>query len=54
MEQSLLQNLMVSQLVKKFPAFYGIELVLSQSQKPATCSFPEPDQYSPLFRNQFI
>ena len=34
--RTVLQNLIVPELVKKFP-----------SHKPATCPFPEPDEYSP-------
>jgi len=37
----------VSQLVKKFPAFYGIEGSLPHSQVPATCPYPEPARSSP-------
>jgi len=35
-----------SRLVKKFPAFYEPEGSLPGSQKPATCSNPEPDEWA--------
>ena len=43
----LLEKLTGSQLVKIFPAFYETEYSLPSSQKPATCTYPEPDQSSP-------
>jgi len=43
----LLEKLTGSQLVKKFPAFYGTQGSLPQSQVPATCPYPEPDRSSP-------
>jgi hypothetical protein len=46
----LLEKLTISQLVKKFPAFYGTlepEGSLPHSQVPATCPYPEPAQSSP-------
>ena len=53
MSQSL-QKIMVPQLVKKFPAFYGIELSLPHSQTQATCPYSKPDQYGPHLRNRFL
>ena len=41
--RALLEKITSSQLVKKFPAFYGTRRL----QIPATCSYPEPDQSSP-------
>ena len=38
------QKLTSSQIVKKFPAFYGARCSLPHSQAPATCPYPEPDQ----------
>jgi len=35
------------QLVKKFPAFHGTQWFFTDSQQPATCLYPEPDQFSP-------
>jgi len=43
----LLEKLTGSQLVKKFPAFYGTEFSLPYSQVPATCPYPEPTPSSP-------
>ena len=43
----LLEKLAGSQLVKKFPAFYGTPGSLPHLQVTATCSYPEPDQSSP-------
>jgi hypothetical protein len=34
----LIEKLIGSQLVKKFPAFYG-----TLSQKPTACPYPEPE-----------
>ena len=42
----LLQNLTSSQLVKKFPVFYGSQSSISLSQDLATRPSPEPDQSS--------
>ena len=42
-DQSLLEKLTGSQLVKKFPAFMEPEDSSPHSQVPATCSYPEPD-----------
>ena len=43
----LLENLAGSHLVKKFPHFMEPEVSLPRLQKPATCPYPEPDQFSP-------
>jgi hypothetical protein len=40
--RGLLEKLTVSQLVKKFPAFYGTRRFM-----PATCPYAEPAQSSP-------
>ena len=46
--RALLEKLTGSQLVKKFPAFYGTQRYeLPHSQVPATCPWPEPAQSSP-------
>ena len=46
-EQSLLEKLTGSQLVKKFPEFCGTRRVISAFREPATCPYPEPDRSSP-------
>ena len=43
----ILEELTGSQLVKKFPTFYGTRRLITHSQVPATCPYPEPDQSSP-------
>jgi hypothetical protein len=43
-----------SQLVKKFPTFYGTQGSLPHSQEPATCPYPEPDQFSPCPPSYFL
>ena len=40
----LLEELTGSQLVKKFPAFYGTQGPLPHSHGPAKCPYPEADQ----------
>jgi len=39
----LLEKLIVTQLVKKFPAFYWTQTFITVSQEPATGPYPEPD-----------
>jgi hypothetical protein len=39
----LLVKLAGSQLVKKFPAFYGIRRFITAFTRAATCPYPEPD-----------
>jgi len=43
----LREKLTRSQLVKKFPAFYGTRSFVTSSKSSATCPYPEPDQSSP-------
>ena len=43
----LLENLTVSQLVKKFPPFMEPEVSLPYLQVSATCPFHEPDHSNP-------
>ena len=44
----LLETLTGSQLVKKFPAFYGTRrFITAYSQVPATCPYPEPVRFNP-------
>jgi hypothetical protein len=45
----LLEKLTVSQLVKKFPTFYGTRMFITVFKALATCPYPEPDQSSPCF-----
>jgi hypothetical protein len=50
----LLEQLSVSQLVKKLPAFYGTEGSLPRLQVPATCPYLEPAQSSPCLQSHFL
>jgi hypothetical protein len=50
----LLEKLTGSQLVKKFPAFYGARMSITTFQVPATCPYPEPDQSSPSPPTYFL
>ena len=43
----ILEKLTVSQLVKKFPAFYGNRKFITAFKEPATCPYPEPHKSSP-------
>jgi hypothetical protein len=43
----LLEKLTISRLVKNFSAFYGTRKLITNSQVPTTCPYPEPDQSSP-------
>jgi hypothetical protein len=38
---------LLEKLVKQFPAFYRTRMFTPRSLQPATCPFPEPDQFSP-------
>jgi hypothetical protein len=40
----LLEKSNGSQLVKKFPAFYGTQRCITALTRAATCPYPEPDQ----------
>ena len=42
-----LERLIGSQLVKKFPTFYGTRKFITASKVPATCPYPEPSRSSP-------
>jgi hypothetical protein len=45
---AVLENLIISQLVKEFPPFYGLHKdSLLYSQEPATAPYPESDESSP-------
>jgi hypothetical protein len=50
----LLEKLTGSQLVKKFPAFYGTPSSLPHSQMPATYPYPELYQSSPCPTSHFL
>jgi hypothetical protein len=43
----LLEKRIVPKLVKKFPAFYGTRKFIVDSQQPAACPYPEPNQSFP-------
>jgi len=43
----LLEKLTGPQLVKKFPAYYGTQRLITASQVPAICPIPEADRSSP-------
>ena len=43
----VLEKLTGSQLVKKFPTFYGTRRIITTFASAATCPYPEPDQSSP-------
>jgi len=45
--RDLLEKLTGSQLVKKFPAFYGTRRFFTAFTSAATCAYLEPDQSSP-------
>ena len=50
--ESFLKSL-VFHLIKVFPAFYG-NPSLSCSQPPATCPYPEPDEFNPCTPFHFM
>ena len=50
----LLEKLNGSQLVKKFPAFYGTRRSIAALQEPATCPCSEPDQSTPFSPSHFL
>jgi hypothetical protein len=54
MEQSLLKNLTVTQLVKKFPAFYETKRIITMFTRARHWSNPEPDKFSEHPRILFI
>jgi hypothetical protein len=53
MEQSPSEKLILSQLVKKFLIFYGIQRFIIMFKEPATGACPEPDEPSPHFPTLF-
>ena len=46
MEQSPSWEPTVFQLIKKFPEFYGTQILLPHSQVPSNCLYPEPARFS--------
>jgi hypothetical protein len=42
----LLEKLIVTQLVKKFPTFYRTLKFITVFKEPATGPYPEPDEFS--------
>ena len=52
--RALLEKLTSSQLVKKFPTFYGTQKSLPYSQVPVTCPYPESDQSWPCPPSHFL
>ena len=50
----LLEKQTSSQLVKKFPAFYGTRMLITAVQVPGTCPYPEPVQSSPRRQSYFL
>ena len=49
----LLEKLTGSNLIKKFPSFYGSRGSLLHLQVPVTCPYPEPDRSSPCLHIPF-
>jgi hypothetical protein len=49
MEENLLEKLVVTQLVKKFPAFYGTRRFIPVITDPTTGPYPQPNESSPYF-----
>jgi hypothetical protein len=49
----LLENLIVVQLVRKFPDFMESEVLLLRSQQPTTGPYPKPEESSPNLTTQF-
>jgi len=50
----LLEKLIVTQLVRKFPAFYGPEGSLLCSQDSTTVPYPEADEGRPHIHTVFV
>ena len=43
-----------SQLVRKYPEFYGTQSSLQRPHVPATCTYPEPPRSSPCSNSRFL
>jgi len=52
--RDLVAKLIVTQLVEKFPAFYGPEGSLPSSQQSSTGPYTDPDVSSPHLRTVFL
>jgi hypothetical protein len=49
-----LEEMLDIQLVKNFPAFYATQILTVVFNKPATCHYPEPDEYIPPSSTMFL
>jgi len=54
MELSLLEKLIGSHLLKRFPVFVELESAVPHLQVPATCPYPKPDQSNPCPQSHFL
>jgi hypothetical protein len=50
----LLEKLIVTQPVKKFPTFYGTQRFITRSQEPVTGPYPELDEFSPQLLTLYL
>ena len=50
----VVEKLTSSQIVKKFPAFFGTRRFITALQVPATCPYPERHQSSPCPTSHFL
>ena len=54
LKRVLPEKLTGSQLVKKFPAFYGNQGFITAFTRARHCPYPEPDEPSPRFPSHFL
>ena len=54
MQQSPLEKLTSSLLVKKFPTFYGNRMFITAAQEPANCLYPESARSSTHSKPHFL
>jgi hypothetical protein len=52
--RALIENSMVAQLVKKFPAFYGTRRFTTMFTRTVTGPYPGPDESNPHFHTLFL